>query len=165
MTTPSGQAHRLSQAARNRLLRAAQPLGHRQCAALQHLGSRRSPRPVPVLRVDRQGRQPRHPGRRVGASRRAVRRGDLLLTPISRAVCHEPEQVGANVARSGQDRRGRIVDRGCPPATPPGRCTMARPRDRAHQGGARRDRCRQQRRAADRGAAKVFWSASPISTW
>ena len=49
---------------------------------------------------------------------------------------HEPEKVAANVARGGQDRRGRVVDRGfhrrCRKAA-----VRARARDRAHQGGAR----------------------------
>ena len=62
---------------------------------------------------------------------------------------HEAEKVGGQCRARGQDRRCRTVDRGFHRRRRKA-ALRARPRDRAHQGGAGRDRCRQQRRAADR---------------
>ena len=134
------------------MFRAAQPLGCRQrqgAAASGLQGARLHQRGLCV--VDRQGRQPRHAGRRVASiSPRCAARSICPSTPISRAALPmKPEKVAAQCRARGQDRRRRIVDRGfhrrCRQAA-----LRARARDRAHQGGARGDRCRQQRRVADR---------------
>ena len=84
------------------------------------------------------------------ASHRAVRRGRSARQRRFRGrLCAQAGESRRQCRARGQDRRRRVVDRGFHR-----RCGKAalrtRVRDRAHQGGARGDRCRQQRRVADR---------------
>ena len=112
--------------------------------------SRRSPPPAPALRGRSGVRQSRHPGGRVAASHRALRRGRSACQRRFRGrLCPQAGEGRGSRRAGGQDRRGRVVDRGfhrrCGQAA-----LRARVRDRAHQGGALGDRRRWERRSFDR---------------
>ena len=97
-----------------------------------------------------QAGQSRHARGRAAASHRALRRGRSARQRRFRGrLCPQAGESRRQCRARGQDRRCRVVDRGFHR-----RCDQAavrtRARDRAHQGGARGDRCRQQRRVADR---------------
>ena len=95
-------------------------------------------------------RQSCHRRGRAAASRRAVRRGRPAGQRRFRGrLCRQGGESRVNVARAVKTGvAGLSIEDSTGDAAKP--LVRARARDRTHQGGAARDRCRQRRRAADR---------------